>query len=407
MRYRERAIVPALTPARVELVTPPHWRTACERQAQAADASWAVRKRRGAGPQVNCIFTPSGPGARDQYARAARGRSTRSSTCSRRPAGTSARHTTATACASTGTSRCGHCWSIRGRGGMDGSRAGPRRLSGRGRADPRRRDRVRALPLPRRRRADPAPRPAPVLQAPRPASRRRGSPTRRQGCAYAQRACAACAVTNTVAYAQACEDALGLAPDRRAAACSHAAARARARSTTTSTTSPRSAPASASRPGRWRSRRSRSARSDSTSASPGTASCSTPWRSAASTLRIGQAAAHAAREELRALEHEQRATWRELRFTASLQARLGGVGMLTTQDAIRLGTVGPSARAAGVRQDTRSESPRLAYGEFAPATPERATGDVAARLDMREVELDAELRDPRRAARAATSRPAA
>ena len=31
--------------------------------------------------------------------------------------------------------------------------------------------------------------------------------------AYAQRACAACAVTNTVAYAQACEAALGLHPD--------------------------------------------------------------------------------------------------------------------------------------------------------------------------------------------------
>ena len=116
---------------------------------------------------------------------------------------------------------------------------------------------------------------------------------------------------------------------------------------------------------------------------------------AASSLRIGQADARAAREELRALDDEQRAMWRELRFAASVQDRLGEVGHLTKEDAIRLGTVGPSARASGVRQDTRSESPRLAYGEFAPATPERATGDVAARLQMRESRAGAELRDTR------------
>src|SRR5260370_13048229 len=36
--------------------------------------------------------------------------------------------------------------------------------------------------------------------------------SREDGLAYAQRACAACAVTNTVAYAQACEETLGLLP---------------------------------------------------------------------------------------------------------------------------------------------------------------------------------------------------
>ena len=34
------------------------------------------------------------------------------------------------------------------------------------------------------------------------------------GLAYAQRACAACAVSNSVAYAHACEEALGLAAER-------------------------------------------------------------------------------------------------------------------------------------------------------------------------------------------------
>ena len=47
--------------------------------------------------------------------------------------------------------------------------------------------------------------------------------------AYAQRACAACAVTNSVAYAQACEQALGLAPDRELLRVAHVAARARTR----------------------------------------------------------------------------------------------------------------------------------------------------------------------------------
>ena len=41
-----------------------------------------------------------------------------------------------------------------------------------------------------------------------------GQSARRRGCAYASRACAACAVTNGVAYAHACEEALGLAARR-------------------------------------------------------------------------------------------------------------------------------------------------------------------------------------------------
>ena len=48
---------------------------------------------------------------------------------------------------------------------------GPRRPPGRRRADPRRRDRVRPLPLPRRRRARPPRRRPPVPQAPRPGAR--------------------------------------------------------------------------------------------------------------------------------------------------------------------------------------------------------------------------------------------
>lgn len=207
-----------------------------------------------------------------------------------------------------------------------------------------------------------------------------------EGMAYAQRACAACAVTNTVAYAQACESALGLAPDRNlrrartlllelerlynhlndiSAICAgvgfapgsmaFAALKERAQRLNQRLTGHRFLFGSVAL--------------------------------AASSLRIGDADARLALAELKALHDDQQSLWRELRFAASLQDRLGEVGQLTKEDAIRLGAVGPPARAAGVRQDTRSESPRLSYREFAPATPQLAAGDVAARLDMRGLEL--------------------
>ena len=48
---------------------------------------------------------------------------------------------------------------------------------------------------------------------------------------------------------------------------------------------------------------------------------------------------------------------------------------------------GPAARAAGVAEDARATSHRLAYDDFAPAVPERAAGDVQARLEQRALEL--------------------
>jgi Ni,Fe-hydrogenase III large subunit len=206
------------------------------------------------------------------------------------------------------------------------------------------------------------------------------------GLAYAQRACAACAVTNTVAYAQACESALGLAPDRNLR-------RARTlllelerlynhlHDISAICAGVGFAPGSMA----FAAFKERAQRLNQRLA--GHRFLFDTVMLASSTLRIGQADARAACEELGALDDEQRAMWRELRFAGSVQDRLGDVGQLTWEDAVRLGTVGPSARAAGVRQDTRSESPRLSYGGFVPATPEQPSGDVAARLDMRQVEL--------------------
>lgn len=208
-----------------------------------------------------------------------------------------------------------------------------------------------------------------------------------EGLRYAQRACAACAVTNTVAYAQACESALGVAPDRQlrqartlllelerlynhlndiSAICAGVGF----------------APGASA----FAAFKERAQRLNRRLA--GHRFLFDTVARSASALRIGQAQAHAAREELQALSQEQRRAWRELRFAASLQDRLDGVGLLTRTDAERLGAVGPVARAAGVRHDTRGESPRLAYSPFEPASLPTATGDVGARLDIREVELE-------------------
>ncbi|MFA6281799.1 MAG: nickel-dependent hydrogenase large subunit [Candidatus Omnitrophota bacterium] len=44
--------------------------------------------------------------------------------------------------------------------------------------------------------------------------------------------------------------------------------------------------------------------------------------------------------------------------------RLSGVGMLSYEDALKLGAVGPTARASGVNRDVRRDDPYAAYGEI-------------------------------------------
>lgn len=44
--------------------------------------------------------------------------------------------------------------------------------------------------------------------------------------------------------------------------------------------------------------------------------------------------------------------------------RLSGVGVLKHEDAVRLGAVGPTARASGVNSDVRKDDPYAAYGEL-------------------------------------------
>ncbi len=212
--------------------------------------------------------------------------------------------------------------------------------------------------------------------------------TLRAGIAYVQRACAACAVASSVAYAQACEEALGLWPDPSladtrtlllelerlynhlndiAAICTgvgfapgnmaFAALKERAQRINLRLTGHRFLFHTIS-----------VGRSD---------------------VAIDRVDARVVRDELRALRADARRAWREILFNASVQARLGEVGVLDAAGAERFGAVGPSARAAGVTRDVRTESPRLSYAGFVPARPSRPSGDVAARLELRAAELEA------------------
>jgi Ni,Fe-hydrogenase III large subunit len=208
------------------------------------------------------------------------------------------------------------------------------------------------------------------------------------GLAHVGRACAACAVTNTVAYAHAVESARGLWPDRELRAArtlllelerlynhlhdigaicagvglapgtmAFAALKERAQRINAELFGHRFLFATVS-PGRG-------------------------------LVSVDAGPADAAREQLRDLRVDAAAAWRQLEFTTSLQARLDGIGVLDRDAAVELGAVGPAARGAGVRVDVRADSPRLRYDGFAPAVDAEAAGDVAARIRVRASELTA------------------
>jgi len=207
------------------------------------------------------------------------------------------------------------------------------------------------------------------------------------GLRYAARACAACAVSNTVAYAHACEQAIGLVPTAElsrvrtvllelervwnhlndiAAVCAgvgqaagnnhFAALTERARRLNAILTGHRFL--------------------------FGTV------RVGGSDLTLGATQVRAARAELDHLRQEASTGWRELLFNTSFQDRLPDIGTVPADEASRLGTVGPAARAAGIAEDARTASTRLAYGtSFQPAASPRGTGDVQARFEQRALEL--------------------
>jgi Ni,Fe-hydrogenase III large subunit len=211
--------------------------------------------------------------------------------------------------------------------------------------------------------------------------------TLEEGLAYAARACAACAVANGVAYAHACEDALGLTPrvelarvrtillelermwshlNDLAAICSGVGLAAGNNHFAALTERARRLNAKL-----------------------------TGHRFLFGTVHVGRSEltlhrddVRAAADEVAALRSDARRGWRELRFNRSFQDRLPDIGVVDAPAATRLGAVGPAARAAGLTDDLRRSSARLAYDGFEPVMPERAAGDVQARVEQRTLELE-------------------
>ncbi len=71
----------------------------------------------------------------------------------------------------------------------------------------------------------------------------------------------------------------------------------------------------------------------------------------------------------------------------TLVQRLSGVGRLSKEDALRLGAVGPTARASGVDRDVRRDDPYAAYGELSFQVITDDHGDVLGRTIVRLKEM--------------------
>ena len=69
---------------------------------------------------------------------------------------------------------------------------------------------------------------------------------------------------------------------------------------------------------------------------------------------------------------------------------------MTTEQAERLGVVGPTARASGVARDMRVDAPYAAYADFPVNIVAETAGDLEARFVVRIEELFESYRaDPR------------
>ena len=106
-----------------------------------------------------------------------------------------------------------------------------------------------------------------------------------------------------------------------------------------------------------------------------------------SELDLDEQETAAARATLSRLRTESSRAWRELLFNGSFMDRMPDIGVVDAEAVLSLGVVGPAARAAGVLEDVRAVSPRLAYDGFEVAALRRQEGDVQARLEQRALEL--------------------
>ena len=70
----------------------------------------------------------------------------------------------------------------------------------------------------------------------------------------------------------------------------------------------------------------------------------------------------------------------------TIAIRTKGVGVLPKEDALRMGAVGPHARASGVKVDVRKDAPYSSYEDFDFDVPVVESGDVFARVVVRALE---------------------
>jgi Ni,Fe-hydrogenase III large subunit len=207
-----------------------------------------------------------------------------------------------------------------------------------------------------------------------------------QGAAYVARACGACAVANGVAYALACEDALGLVPSVELARTRTVLLELeRVWNHLNDIAAVCAGVGLAAGNNRFAALADRARRINATLS--GHRFLFGSVLVGRSDLAVESERVRALRSELEALRSEAVTSWRELLFNATFADRLPDVGRLTVQDVGRLGTVGPAARAAGLAEDVRCSSPRLAYEGFQAVVLDRAAGDVQARFEQRGLEL--------------------
>jgi Ni,Fe-hydrogenase III large subunit len=204
--------------------------------------------------------------------------------------------------------------------------------------------------------------------------------------AYAQRACAACAVSNSLAYVHACEETLGLeASSDLARVRTILLELERAWNHLNDIAAVCAGAGLAAGHTFFAALTERARRLNE---------LLTGHRFLFDTIQMGGSALAVdattvvqAREELASIAADSKTGWRELLFNGSFQDRLPDVGVVSADEARSLGAVGPAARASGIAEDARSHSSQLAYAGFAPVAPHRLKGDVQARLEQRAVEL--------------------
>ena len=76
----------------------------------------------------------------------------------------------------------------------------------------------------------------------------------------------------------------------------------------------------------------------------------------------------------------------------TVRARTEGVGVLSRQQALAFGVVGPTARASGLDLDVRRDQPYAGYGELGVRVVTAEAGDVQARITVRALEMLESLR---------------